>query len=114
VRYPPRPCWCGRPARRGGKCARHHAQAERRRDIRRGTPAQRGYDQAHRDLRAELEPIVEAGEAVCWRCGEPIEVGEPWDLGHDDHDRSIHRGPEHASCNRGAPKRTPITTTGDN
>ena len=25
-----------------------------------------------------------------------------WDLGHDDYDRSIYRGPEHARCNRSA------------
>jgi hypothetical protein len=36
----------------------------------------------------------------CARCGERIEPGEPWDLGHDDVDRSRYTGPEHRRCNR--------------
>ena len=46
---------------------------------------------------------VAAGEPVtCWRCREPITDPLDLDLGHDDYDRSIVRGPEHASCNRSA------------
>ena len=42
--------------------------------------------------------MVEAGKAVCWRCGEKISRGQEWHLGHRD-DGSIG-GPEHArSCN---------------
>jgi hypothetical protein len=44
-------------------------------------------------LRAELAPVVESGEAICWRCGELIEVGQPWDLGHDDEDRRFTADP---------------------
>jgi hypothetical protein len=34
---------------------------------------------------------------------------EPWDLGHDDHDRSITRGPEHRDrCNRAAAGRSSL------
>jgi hypothetical protein len=29
-----------------------------------------------------------------------IDPGEPWDLGHDDFDRTKYTGPEHRSCNR--------------
>jgi hypothetical protein len=67
-----------------------------------GTVA-RGYGAAHRKERQRWVPIVERGEATCWRCGKPIIPGTAWDLGHDDHDRRIYRGPEHASqCNRRA------------
>ncbi len=55
----------------------------------------RGYGHAHRKLRAQVAQQVERGEATCWRCGHALLPGEPFDLGHDDHDRSIYRGPEH-------------------
>ena len=43
------------------------------------------------------------GYLTCWRCGDKILRGEPFDLGHDDDDRTITRGPEHANrCNRRA------------
>jgi hypothetical protein len=48
----------------------------------------------------QLKPLVEAGCVRCARCGELIRPGEPWDLGHDDVDRSQCSGPEHARCNR--------------
>jgi hypothetical protein len=44
--------------------------------------------------------MVAAGLVDCWRCGERILPGAKWDLGHDDLDRSITRGPEHRLCNR--------------
>ena len=49
--------------------------------------------------------MVEAGDAYCARCGKWISPNEPWDLGHDDTDRTKYRGPEHRACNRGAPIR---------
>lgn len=63
----------------------------------------RGYDRAHRRIRAHWALRINAGAHVdCWRCGQPIAPTEPWDLGHDD-DRTITRGPEHArQCNRSA------------
>ncbi|MBT9255387.1 hypothetical protein KMZ30_07350 [Phycicoccus sp. KQZ13P-1] len=60
------------------------------------------YGHAHRKLRAEWEPIVAAGRVTCARCGEPIEPGQPWDLGHADDDPDQYNGPEHESCNRRA------------
>lgn len=60
----------------------------------------RGYGNSHQKIRAHYKPIVAAGKAVCWRCAHPIHPSEPWDLGHDDHDRTQYRGPEHRRCNR--------------
>lgn len=67
-----------------------------------GTTTQRGYGAAHQAERARWAPIVARGGVICWRCGEPIRPGQPWDLGHDDNDRTIYRGPEHRGHNRAA------------
>ena len=60
-----------------------------------GGTSQRGYGWQHQKRRKAYEPLVKLGRATCWRCGEPIHPDAKWDLGHDDHDRSITRGPEH-------------------
>lgn len=73
-----------------------------------GTGA-RGYGWKHQALRAEIKPIVDAGRAKCWRCTKPIRPGQKWDLGHDDHDRTKYRGPEHAlakDCEAGGNRAT--------
>jgi hypothetical protein len=62
--------------------------------------AARGYGAVHQKLRAQAKALVDSGGAVCWRCGIAINPGEPFDLGHDDHDRGTYRGPEHRRCNR--------------
>jgi len=65
------------------------------------SPEQRGHGQAHRTRRRGIAPMVEAGLARCARCGELIEPGSPWDLGHvDGSERKLISGPEHRSCNR--------------
>jgi len=79
-------------------CRRRHWNA-------RGTTTQRGYGADHRALREQWRPLVEAGDVLCWRCGQRIEPGDDWDLGHDDHDRSIYRGPEHRAHNRATKSR---------
>ena len=61
---------------------------------------QSDYCAHHIALRKAWEPVVLAGQASCWRCGKPIEPGQWWDLGHDDHDRTLYRGPECRPCNR--------------
>lgn len=82
----------------GGRCVTHARAAEKRR----GSRQQRGYDATHDRLRAEWAPKVATGTVKCWRCGRLIPAGSAWDLGHDDHDRRIYRGPEHITCNRSA------------
>ena len=67
---------------------------------------QRKYDTTlHRRTRQEFSALVAAGLVNCARCGELIEPGTKWDLGHDDRFPQYHSGPEHAGCNRSAPHR---------
>ena len=68
----------------------------------RSTTTQRGYGTVHQKLRARVAKLVRAGSATCARCGRAIAPTEPWDLGHDDTDRTRYTGPEHRKCNRGA------------
>lgn len=65
------------------------------------SPLERGYNQAHRRMRAAVAGHVRAGLAFCAKCGRPIHPRESWDLGHTD-DRRSWTGPEHAACNRRA------------
>jgi len=63
-------------------------------------PARRtAYGPDHNRLRRILRPEVEAGMRDCAYCGERIEPGEAWDLGHAEN-RRYYNGPEHARCNR--------------
>jgi hypothetical protein len=91
----PCPTWSLTTDRSGRceNCRRQHWNS-------RGTSTERGYGADHRALRAAWQPLVEAGDVICWRCGGLIRPGDDWDLGHDDHDRSVYRGPEHQVCNR--------------
>jgi len=43
---------------------------------------------------------VEVGRVSCARCRRPIVPGTPWDLDHDDHDRTLYLGASHRRCNR--------------
>ena len=72
-----------------------------------GRTTARGYGTAHQRRRRQLARRVKAGDVVCWRCQLPISPDEPWDLGHDDKDRSITRGPEHRRCNRATASHRP-------
>lgn len=84
-------------------------RALRRRDQR--STAERGYGHAHRKERDRWKPLVNSGGAICWRCRQQIPPAgrgrcpkcgkwhRTWHLGHDDHDRSVYRGPEHLCCN---------------
>lgn len=61
------------------------------------TTTERGYGKPHQRLRAYLLP--RAYGTPCWRCGETMRPGQALHLGHDDRDRRIYRGMEHATCN---------------
>ena len=37
---------------------------------------------------------------LCRRCRDPLQPGEPWDLGHPDADCPRPKAPEHIACNR--------------
>lgn len=58
------------------------------------------HGHAHRKARGRVAPLVASGNATCARCGLPIVPGEPWDLDHDDFDKSRYLGPSHRRCNR--------------
>jgi hypothetical protein len=60
----------------------------------------RGYGQTHKARRKRWAAQVARGEVSCARCGHPIWPDEPWDLGHNDHDRTLPTHPEHRACNR--------------
>jgi hypothetical protein len=66
-----------------------------------GRTSARGYGTRHQTLRKLWAISVASGTVRCARCGLHIVPGAAWDLGHDDHDRSRYRGPEHTGCNRG-------------
>ena len=73
----------------------------RARNVARGTATNRGYGAAHRAARADaVARIAAGGHVTCWRCGQPITNANDMHIGHDDRDRRITRGPEHATkCN---------------
>ena len=66
--------------------------------------SQRGYGHRHQQLRRKVGRLVDEGRAYCTRCGGWIAPGSPWDLDHDDRDRSKYRGCSH-------PKRPTWTAT---
>lgn len=72
-----------------------------------GSTTARGYGAKHQAERKKWQPIVDRGEAYCWRCGCWLDPAKPWDLGHDDHDRTQYRGPECRPCNRATKGRVP-------
>lgn len=87
------------------KCREHRQQAEQQR----GSRQARGYDAEHDARRAADAPLVATGRVKCWRCGDYITAGQQWDEGHDDRDRTVYRGPEHAlkqDCKAGGNRAT--------
>jgi hypothetical protein len=79
-----------------------------------GNTVASGYGKAHKNERARLQPIIDAGLARCTQpvCIMPtraIQPGSPWHLAHLP-DRSGWYGPAHAACNLAdaATKRVPF------
>ena len=68
----------------------------------RPSPEARGYDAEHRRRSRVNKQRIRDGELVlCRRCDQPITDADDCDEGHDDFDRSLPSGPEHArGCNR--------------
>lgn len=96
-----KPCLdCKRPSP-GSRCV----DCARAKDKARGTRQERGYDAAHEAERKRWDPLVATGAVKCWRCLVLLAPELPWDLGHDDTDRSIYRGPECVRCNRATASR---------
>jgi hypothetical protein len=106
-----RPCLdCPTLIASGSRCT----SCERKRDRGRGTRQNRGYDAAYDATRRDYQRRLDQGERIwCWRCPELdrpphlIEPGSDWQLGHDNHDRTIIRGPQCAATNEataGAPR----------
>ena len=58
----------------------------------------RGYGSNHDARRRQVKPLVDAGNAICSRCGNPISPREQWHLDHTD-DRQGYLGVSHAYCN---------------
>lgn len=75
-------------------CPKHQAEADKAR----GTTTQRGYGHEHQELRKQWAPTVARGGVICRKCGDTIQPGTTWHLGHTD-DRTAWTGPEHDGCN---------------
>lgn len=75
-----------------------------------GRTTQQGYGFTHQRERRRLAPLVAQGGVICPRYGHPqfpscpgeILPVDEWELGHDDRDKRIYTGPEHARCNERA------------
>ena len=63
-----------------------------------GATTRGGWGHDHQRRRAAIAPHVNAGNATCCRCHEPIHAGEEWHLDHTD-SRDGYLGVSHAYCN---------------
>jgi hypothetical protein len=66
-----------------------------------GATTRGGWGNAHQRRRAAIAPLVNAGNATCARCNEPIAPGSEWHLDHND-GRDGYLGVSHATCNLSA------------
>jgi hypothetical protein len=94
-------------------CLEHRPPPEVRALWAKKTRSSRGYGAVHKAVRARYAELVEAGQAVCARCGRLIVPGTPWDLDHGP-DRSSYLGPSHRRCKRvaGAKNGAAVTNAG--
>lgn len=68
-------------------------------EVRRGSPAQRGYDANHVQLRASWQQRIDNGERITCATCPTVLTGRAWDLGHNA-SRTDYIGPQCAPCNR--------------
>ena len=61
----------------------------------------RRYGTKHRKRREQWRRLVDAGSALCVRCGRPIIPATQWHLDHAD-DGNGYLGASHAYCNAAA------------
>lgn len=93
---------CGRPGCPKPVAKRYCTQHDAEYEAKRGTKKERGYGADFWAARRYWVDEVNRGGVACWRCKKPLQPGQSFDLGHDDDDRSIIRGPECPRCNRSA------------
>jgi hypothetical protein len=61
-----------------------------------GSTTARGYGSKHQRERAKwVRRQQDGGTLHCRRCRQPIEPGQPFDMGHDDRDPAAKPMPEH-------------------
>ena len=82
---PQRPCLTCGAYTAGTRCQPCHRQHKAK------------YNAPHRHARTAWLPAINAGTVTCWRCHQPINPTQPWDLGHRQGQPSH---PEHPYCNR--------------
>jgi hypothetical protein len=56
-----------------------------------------GWGHDHQRRRAAIAPFVNAGNATCARCHQPIHAGESWHLDYNE-TRDGYLGVSHAYC----------------
>ncbi len=69
-----------------------------------GSTSRRGYGWRHQQARARAKRYIDAGQAVCVRCGGWVDPRTRWHLDHTD-DRSGYLGISHGACNVNAARR---------
>ena len=98
----PKPCAdCGQLTSGGNRCDYHENLVKKLHDIRRAQVKKESgqYSGSYKRRAAE----VRANALVCWLCGEPARVGDPWEADHvipAESGSVAELKAAHRSCNR--------------